>query len=321
MTNTESTDSTLRAGGTTTTTGSSTCSSLATTSSIDCSTTMATDRSPGSLTTIVVNERAADYRRVELGGLRRRRRPGLVRLQRVLLAAPFHERSLPERRRRRVHASHRQRTQRPGRDTLGSCWADYDNDGFADLFLANADELPLSQRRRRHVHPRQRQRGRRGPDSCVASSLRAPGATTTTTASSISIVTAVDLAVATPHRPGSFLYHNDGDGTFTKVTEGPVVTDRIDAARAAELGRLRQRRFPGSLRLARARSARRSADQPALSQRWQHQRLAEREAGRHGLEPLRRSARRSASTPSIVARAAGRCARSPAATAKATSRA
>src|SRR5690606_10000743 len=50
----------------------------------------------------------------------------------------------------------------------GCAWGDYDNDGYPDLFVANAN-----------------------------------------------------FAAGQPN----FLYHNNGDGTFTKVTSGSIVTD------------------------------------------------------------------------------------------------
>ena len=56
-----------------------------------------------------------------------------------------------------------------GGNSVGSCWGDYDNDGYMDLFVSNASN-----------------------STC-------------------------------------FLYHNNGDGTFTKITNSPVVEDKGNA--------------------------------------------------------------------------------------------
>ena len=57
----------------------------------------------------------------------------------------------------------------PGRNSYGAAWGDYDNDGKADLFVANLGNQ------------------------------------------------------------GNYLFHNNGNGTFTRVTIGPVVTDALNS--------------------------------------------------------------------------------------------
>jgi hypothetical protein len=107
-----------------------------------------------------------------------------------------------------------------GGSSLGAAWGDYDNDGFLDLFVANANQRNFLYRN------------------------NADG--TFTRIMSGSIVTDVgyswgaawadydndgflDLFVANgpPSGPGQndFLYHNNGDGTFTKITTGSLVND------------------------------------------------------------------------------------------------
>jgi ASPIC and UnbV/FG-GAP-like repeat len=67
-------------------------------------------------------------------------------------------------------------------NAMGHTWGDYDNDGFLDLFVANG----------------------------VWNSFGSPG---------------------TPM--SSFLYHNNGDGTFSRITNGPLTTLKVDANAAA----------------------------------------------------------------------------------------
>jgi hypothetical protein len=47
---------------------------------------------------------------------------------------------------------------------------------------------------------------------------------------------------------GNLLYSNNGDGTFSRVTAGPIPAEGGNCI-GADVGRLRQRRIPRSLRL------------------------------------------------------------------------
>jgi hypothetical protein len=118
--------------------------------------------------------------------------------------------------------------------TFGSCWADYDNDGLADLFLANRKRNSL-------YHNDGDGTFTRISSSKVAKDTIPSSATFGTCAwgdydndGFIDLyVTTLDFDFPTPSTLGSFLYHNDGDGGFTKVTEGPVATERTTGASGA----------------------------------------------------------------------------------------
>jgi len=71
-----------------------------------------------------------------------------------------------------------------GGDAIGNAWGDYDNDGFVDLFVANG------------VYA-----------SMFTGGIGVPG--------------------------NSFLYHNNGDGTFARVNDGPLATMKAEADCAA----------------------------------------------------------------------------------------
>lgn len=103
-----------------------------------------------------------------------------------------------------------------GGNSTGCAWGDYDNDGYIDLFVCNRNQNNFLYHNN--------------------------GNGTFTKITSGSIVTDVsnsggcawgdydndgyiDLYVANAGPAVDFLYHNNGNGTFTKVTTGPVVTD------------------------------------------------------------------------------------------------
>lgn len=108
-----------------------------------------------------------------------------------------------------------------GGNSRGCGWADYDNDGDLDLFVANGDN-----------------------QNNFLYNNNGDGAFTKITTGEV--VTdggdsqgcswgdydndgALDLFVANAGYQNNFLYHNNGDGTFTKVTAGPIVNDEGDS--------------------------------------------------------------------------------------------
>ena len=104
--------------------------------------------------------------------------------------------------------------------SVGCAWGDYDNDGYPDLFVANANFAAGQPNFLYHNN----------------------GDGSFTKITSGSIVTDIanstggswgdydndgdlDLVVANYFNSPNFLYRNDGGGTFTKILTGPVVTD------------------------------------------------------------------------------------------------
>jgi hypothetical protein len=107
-----------------------------------------------------------------------------------------------------------------GGNSYGCAWGDYDNDGYLDLFVAN-----LNQRNFLYHNNSD------GTFTKIAS-----GQIVTDVGYSWGAAWAdydndgfLDLFVANgpPNGPGQndFLYHNNGDGTFTKITTGSLVND------------------------------------------------------------------------------------------------
>ncbi len=133
----------------------------------------------------------------------------------------------------------------------GCAFLDYDNDGWMDIYLVNSgpcdfykpakpdSQRALQEQSRRHVHRRDREGGRRRGDTfgmgVAVGDYDNDGFP--------------DLFVTAYGRP--ILYHNNGDGTFTDVSEkaglGAEAFEALDHQR--RLVRLRQRRPARSLRL------------------------------------------------------------------------
>jgi len=115
-------------------------------------------------------------------------------------------------------------------ETYAPCWADYDNDGFFDLFLANATTNSLYHNQRDGTFERI-------VDSTVVQDTRPPTALFFSDCAwgDYDNDGFVDLYVTTAGIGSSnFLYRNDGDGTFTRVTEGPVATEPTTATQSAD---------------------------------------------------------------------------------------
>ncbi|MFK7948604.1 MAG: FG-GAP-like repeat-containing protein [Saprospiraceae bacterium] len=100
----------------------------------------------------------------------------------------------------------------------GSAWADYDNDGFLDMFIADF----FSTRFNKLYH--------NNGDGTFTEVESSP--LVTDAGSSVSAVWGdydndkdQDLFVTNTNDENNFLYRNNGDGTFTKVTSGVVVND------------------------------------------------------------------------------------------------
>jgi uncharacterized repeat protein (TIGR01451 family) len=102
----------------------------------------------------------------------------------------------------------------------GAAWGDYDNDSYPDLFVSVGGGLNNSL-----YH-----NNRDGTFTKITagSIVNDPGYSVGAAWGNFDNDSWLDLAVA--NRLGSnFLYHNNGDGTFTKITTGTIVTDIADS--------------------------------------------------------------------------------------------
>jgi hypothetical protein len=118
--------------------------------------------------------------------------------------------------------------------TFGSCWADYDNDGLPDLFLAN--------KRRNSLYHNDGDGTFTWIRSSVVRKERIPISAVFGTCAWGDYdndgfldlyVTTLDFDFPTTPIVGSFLYHNDGNGGFTKITDGPIATELTTGASGA----------------------------------------------------------------------------------------
>lgn len=96
-------------------------------------------------------------------------------------------------------------------------WVDYDNDGYIDLFVTNENG--------------QNENMYHNNGDGTFSSVSIPGVTTSGGNSTSSNWEDIDndgdwdLFIANYRDQKNFMFRNNGDGSFTKISEGPVVTD------------------------------------------------------------------------------------------------
>lgn len=99
---------------------------------------------------------------------------------------------------------------------VGVCWGDYDNDGKLDLFLGNRGYTNIL------FH-----NDGNGNFTRIFSGIQVNEVAKSTSASWCDYDRDgfLDIFVANSNFIKNFLYHNNGDGTFTKVTAGVIATD------------------------------------------------------------------------------------------------
>ena len=100
-------------------------------------------------------------------------------------------------------------------NSQGGAWADYDEDGLPDLFVSRVNEPNLLYHNEGGGVFRPVTNGIIVHDVSVGQG---------TSWGDYDNDGHLDLFVVNPNAP-NFLYHNNGDGTFTKITNGAVVTD------------------------------------------------------------------------------------------------
>src|SRR6266568_4404912 len=100
-------------------------------------------------------------------------------------------------------------------DSYSACWGDYDNDGNLDLFVATTTRNLL-------YHNNGNGTFTRVTIGSVVTDLAYSGAGAWVDYDNDGLL---DLFVTNEAGQKNFLYHNNGDGTFTRITNGIVVND------------------------------------------------------------------------------------------------
>src|SRR4051812_10408549 len=107
--------------------------------------------------------------------------------------------------------------------TQGTSWGDYDNDGYLDMFVANPGKLNLLYHN--------------SGDGTFTKITNSPIAMDVSGSAGVwadyDNDGYLDLFVTTRSVGPNYLYHNNGDGTFTRVTTGIVATDAVNSFTAA----------------------------------------------------------------------------------------
>jgi hypothetical protein len=103
-----------------------------------------------------------------------------------------------------------------GPDGNSVCWGDYDNDGYLDLFVGRNGSVPLLYHN--------------NTNGTFTRITTGPIATTSTKAIGAAWADYdndgyLDLFISAYQSATSYLYHNNGDGTFTRITTNSIVND------------------------------------------------------------------------------------------------
>src|SRR5262245_55373915 len=128
----------------------------------------------------------------------------------------------------------------PSASTFASCWADYDNDGFPDVFMATDATNVL-------YHNNGDGTFTSVSDSAIVQDTATPDSIFSSCAwgdydndGFIDLFVTVGHGYPVPYfgppRTHNFLYHNNGDGTFAKVTQGRVVRELTTQCPGASWG-------------------------------------------------------------------------------------
>lgn len=104
--------------------------------------------------------------------------------------------------------------------SVGATWADYDGDGFADLFVPNGSGFTNSL-----FHNEGNGQFKRAQNAVTAEGGQSVGSCW----GDIDNDGDLDLFVANANGMGNFLYRNNGNGQFSKITTGAVATDKLAA--------------------------------------------------------------------------------------------
>lgn len=105
-----------------------------------------------------------------------------------------------------------------GGSSTQACWADYDNDGNIDLFVANKSG---------ENNFLYRNKGKGEFERIVNGAIVNDGGDSRSAAwGDFDNDNDMDLFVANTQGQANFLYQNNGDGTFTALTDNPIVTDK-----------------------------------------------------------------------------------------------
>src|SRR5262245_11518942 len=112
-----------------------------------------------------------------------------------------------------------------GGNSYGGVWGDYDNDGFLDMFVVNANQSNFLYHNdggtnfTRITSGGIVNEGARSSFACAWGDYDRDGY--------------LDLFVANREGESNFLYHNNGNGTFSRITAGSIVNDGGDSSGCA----------------------------------------------------------------------------------------